>query len=416
MKILVIGGNGREHAICWKVASELVSGTIYAIPGNGGISEIANLVNIPIENHQEIAAFAKREKIDLTIVGPELPLADGIVDIFHKKRLKIFGPNKKAATLESSKIWAKEFMLENEIPTAGFFVADNFSTAKKIIEKVQYPVVIKFDGLAAGKGVGIVNDFQEAANFLENIFEKRVFSQTSNRVVIEEFLSGQELSYLVITDGENFVPLAPARDYKKIYENDTGPNTGGMGCYSPVPICSPEIEKVIEKRIVIPTIKGLQKKSVEYCGVVYFGLIITKNGPQVLEYNVRFGDPETEVILPRMESSILEIIELAIEGRLRNIQIKWREESAVDVVIASGGYPGEYNTGVPIDIGSLPEGVVIFHAGTKKQSDRFITTGGRVLNVVGFGNTLEEAREKAYEGVSKIHFDGMYFRKDIASL
>ncbi len=414
MKILVIGSGGREHAICWKIASEISSGTIYALPGNGGIGEIANFVNIPIENHQEIASFVKREKIDLTIVGPEVPLAGGMVDVFHKKKLKIFGPNKKAAALESSKIWAKEFMMENEIPTAGFFVADDFNSAKVIVEKVQFPVVIKFDGLAAGKGVKVVGNFKEAVDFLEDVFEKHLFSQTGNRIVVEEFLSGKELSYIVITDGERFIPLVPAKDYKKIYENDAGPNTGGMGCYSPVPFCSSELERLIEKRIVVPTIKGLQKKSIDYCGVLYFGLMITQQGPRVLEYNVRFGDPETEVILPRMESSLLEIIESAIEGRLEDASVRWKQESTVDVVIASGGYPGKYDTGLPVDVDPLPEGVMIFHAGTKKQFDRFVTAGGRVLNIVGFGKTLREAREKAYEGVARIHFNGMYFRRDIA--
>lgn len=416
MKILVIGSGAREHAICWKIASEISSGTIYALPGNGGIGEIANLVNIPIENYQEIASFVKREKIDLTIVGPEVPLAGGIVDVFCKKRLKIFGPNKKASALESSKIWAKEFMMENEIPTARFFVADDFSGAKRIIEKMQLPVVIKFDGLAGGKGVSIANNIKEAAGFLEDIFEKHLFLQTGNRIVVEEFLSGEELSYFIITDGERFVPLVPARDYKKIYENDKGPNTGGMGCYSPVPLCSLELERLIERKIIIPTLKGLQKKSIQYCGVLYFGLIITHQGPAVLEYNVRFGDPETEVVLPRMESNLLEVMDSAIEGRLEKISIRWKEEAAVDVVAASAGYPGKYNTGLPIDIDLLPEDVVIFHAGTRKQSDRFITTGGRVLNIVGLGKTLREARKKAYEGVARVHFDGMYFRRDIAHL
>jgi len=415
MKILVIGSGGREHAICYKIASEVKAGTLYANPGNGGIGEIANLINISPDNYQKIASFVKKEKIDLTIVGPEGPLADGIVDIFLKQNLKIFGPTHKAAALESSKIWAKEFMVENGIPTAKFFIAEDFNTAKRIIENIQFPVVIKFDGLAAGKGVGIVTNINEAMFFLEDVFGKKVFSQTNNKVIIEEFLSGKELSYLIITDGESFIPLAPAKDYKKIYENDTGPNTGGMGCYSPVPFCSPEIERLIEKRIVIPTIKGLKKKGIGYCGVLYFGLILNQqNGPMVLEYNVRFGDPETEVILPRMESSLLEIMELTIEGRLRDYSIIWSKKSAVDVVVASKGYPGKYEVGQPVDIKMLPEDVMIFHAGTKKQSDKFITTGGRVLNVVGLGKTLQDAREKAYQGIKSVHFDGMYFRNDIA--
>lgn len=415
MKILIIGSGAREHAICWKLASEVKSGTFYAIPGNGGIAELANLIDIPIDNITEIASFAKKEKIDFTIVGPEVPLSRGIVDTFLKKKLKIFGPTQKAARIESSKVWAKEFMMENNIPTGNFSVADNFTQAKKIVEKIDYPCVIKFDGLAAGKGVSIVKDINQAISFLEDVFEKNVFSSKENRVVIEEFLSGEELSYLVITDGENYIPLAPARDYKKIYDGDTGPNTGGMGCYSPVPICSPELEKMIEKLIVIPTIKGLQKRSIEYCGVIYFGLMIAKDGPKLLEYNARFGDPETQVILPRMASSLIEILQAAEEGDLKRKSIQWKGEFAVDVVIASGGYPGKYETGMLISgLDSNLQDVIIFHAGTKKKNENFVTSGGRVLNVVGFGKTMEDARAKAYSKVETISFKGMYFRKDIA--
>ena len=417
MKILVIGSGGREHAICWKIASEMDSGTLYALPGNGGIGEIANLVDIPVSHYQEISTFAKKEKIDLTVVGPENPLADGLVDIFRKKGLKIFGPTRKAAMLEASKVWAKEFMAQHNIPTGKFSVADNFQQAKRIIEKTEFPVVIKYDGLAAGKGVSIAEGKEDAISFLEAVFEKNIFSSTNVRVVIEEFLTGEELSYLVITDGEVFIPLAPARDYKKIYDGDKGPNTGGMGCYSPVPICDSELEKIIEKKIVIPTIKGLQRDGIEYKGVIYFGLIITKDGPEILEYNVRFGDPETEVILPRMESGLLELLEATTEERLREYDIKWKKKAAVDVVIASGGYPGKYETGFVIaGVESVSGDGIIFHAGTKKENDRFVTAGGRVLNVVGLGDTIEDAREKAYEKVQKISFKNMYYRKDIGYL
>ncbi len=416
MKILVIGSGGREHAICWKIASEIKTGTLYALPGNGGIGEIANLVDISIDQLQNISSFAKKEKIDLTIVGPELPLAIGIVDEFKKKRLKIFGPSQKAAKLESSKVWAKEFMIENDIPTGHFSVADNFNQAKAILERVMFPVVIKFDGLAAGKGVSVATEMSQAISFIEDVFEKRVFSAENNRVVIEEFLSGEELSYLVITDGENYIPLLPARDYKKIYDGDTGPNTGGMGCYSPVSMCGPELESFIEKKIVIPTIKGLQKKGIDYCGVIYCGLMITEKGPCVLEYNVRFGDPETEVVLPRMAGGLLEVLEAATEKLLGKTSVKWNTDAAVDVVIASGGYPGKYETGYSIKgLDSVPTNVVIFHAGTRKENDLFITAGGRVLNVVGLGKTIAQARAKAYEKVNAISFKNMYYRRDIAS-
>ncbi|MGC8804591.1 MAG: phosphoribosylamine--glycine ligase [Candidatus Ratteibacteria bacterium] len=417
MKILVIGSGGREHAICWKIASEIKTGALYALPGNGGIGEIANLVNVSANQLQQISSFAKKEKIDLTIVGPELPLANGIVDEFKRKRLKIFGPSRKAAKLESSKVWAKEFMMENGIPTGNFFVADNFNQAKIILEKIEFPVVVKFDGLAAGKGVSVATEMSQALSFIEDIFEKHVFLAENNRVIIEEFLSGEELSYFVITDGENYIPLAPARDYKKIYDGDMGPNTGGMGCYSPVSMCSPELESIIEKKIVIPTIRGLQKKGVDYCGVIYLGLMITEKGPYVLEYNVRFGDPETEVILPRMSSDLLEVLDAATEKLLNKTSIKWKTNSAVDVVIASGGYPGKYSIGYPIKgLDSISKDVVIFHAGTKKENDIFLTAGGRVLNVVGLGNTIAQARTKAYEKVDTIFFKDMYYRKDIASV
>jgi len=415
MKILVIGNGGREHAICWKIASEMKSGTLYAIPGNGGIGEIANLVDISADNLQEILSFARKEKIDFTIVGPEAPLSAGIVDLFTRKRMKIFGPNQKAASLESSKVWAKEFMSENNIPTGQFSVADNFIQAKKIVERSEFPVVIKFDGLAAGKGVSIATDVNQAISFLENIFEKQIFSSSNNRVVIEEYLTGEELSYLVITDGENFVPLAPARDYKKIFDGNKGPNTGGMGCYSPVPEFTLNLEKTIEKTIVIPTIKSLQKRSIDYSGVIYFGLMITQNGPMVLEYNVRFGDPETEVILPRMASNLLDVLQAAEERKLKHNMIRWKKEAAVDVVISSGGYPGKYEVGLLINgLDPVPENVTIFHAGTKRKGENFVTSGGRVLNVVGIGRTIREARVRAYEKVYTIFFKDMYFRKDIA--
>lgn len=415
MKILIIGSGGREHAICWKIASEVSSARLYALPGNGGIGEIANLVDIPLDNPNKIASFAKQEKIDFTIVGPEAPLSAGIVDIFNKKKLKIFGPEQKAAVIESSKVWAKEFMKENNIPTGDFSIADTFEHSKKIVEKTSFPVVIKFDGLAAGKGVVIASEFSEAILFLEDIFERNIFSSTGSRVVIEEYLSGKEFSYIVITDGENYVPLVPARDYKKIYDGDRGPNTGGMGCYSPVSVCTAELEKIIEKKIVHPTMKGLWRKNINYQGVIYFGLIITEEGPKVLEYNARFGDPETEVILPRLESSLLEILQAAVEGKLKSNMVRWKDEAAVDVVIASGGYPGKYSTGMRIDgIEKVSEDVIVFHAGTKKQNETFITAGGRVLNVVGLGQNIGEARMKAYETIENIYFNNMYFRKDIA--
>ncbi|MCM8825677.1 MAG: phosphoribosylamine--glycine ligase [Candidatus Omnitrophica bacterium] len=308
-------------------------------------------------------------------------------------------------------------MAENNIPTGKFCVTDDFINAKKIIEKSAFPIVIKFDGLAAGKGVSIAQDYKGAMFFLEDIFEKNIFSSKNKRVVIEEFLSGEELSYFVVAGGDSFISLAPARDYKRVYDGDKGPNTGGMGCYSPVPMCSQELEKFIEKKIVIPTIRGLQKRNIEYVGIIYFGLMITDRGPEVLEYNVRFGDPETEVILPRMASGLLEILQAAVEGELRRQTIVWKKEAAVDVVIASGGYPGSYITGVPITgLDSIKPDVTIFHAGTKKKNDTIVTSGGRVLNVVGVGKTLKEARAKAYEKVDTIFFKDMFYRKDIAAV
>jgi phosphoribosylamine--glycine ligase len=414
MKILVLGSGGREHAICWKIASELKGGRLYACPGNAGIAEIADVVDVRPNDYDGIASFALNERIDITVVGPEAPLAAGIADIFQRKSLKIFGPGKNAARLESSKAWAKEFMMESGIPTGLFYTASDFNEAKKKVESSSYPLVLKYDGLAAGKGVFIARSLSEAIKFVEDVFEKNIFHAEKPRLVIEEFLSGREMSYLILTDGIDFIPLAPARDYKRVFDGDEGPNTGGMGCYSPVPSFTPKLEKLLQEKIVRPTLNGLQKKGIQYCGILYFGIIMTADGPKVLEYNVRFGDPETEVILPRLKSNLIELMEAAISGEVGKIDAVWSKKTAVDVVLASGGYPGQYETGKLITgLDKVSADILIFHSGTRKSEQGIHTAGGRVLNVVATGQTFTGARKKAYDALAKISFESMHYRKDI---
>ncbi|MCL5674283.1 MAG: phosphoribosylamine--glycine ligase [Candidatus Omnitrophica bacterium] len=418
MKILILGSGGREHAIIWKLSSEIKNPTIFAIPGNGGISDLANIVNIPLRQKKEIVDFAQKEKINLTVVGPETPLSEGIVDLFLENGCPIFGPVKKAALLESSKSWAKEFMSASGIPTGGFEIFDDFSVAKDFIEtKAKFPVVLKFDGLAAGKGVSIIYSIEEGIPFLENIFLKNIYKTENPKIILEEFLSGRELSYLIFTDGESFIPMEPAKDYKKIFDGDKGPNTGGMGCFSPVDFCTKEIKKIIENQIVIPTIKNLQKRNITYTGVLYCGIILTSDGPKVLEYNARFGDPETEVLLPRMKTPLLDVMEAVVKRELRKIKIAWHQEYCVDVVLASRGYPEKHQTGKQIfGLDNVPRDVFVFHSGTKKQNNEYYTSGGRVLNIVSIGQTITEAGERVYKTIPLIDFEGKYYRNDIALL
>ncbi len=421
MKILVIGSGGREHALIWKLSSSSRVDKIFALPGNGGISELAEVVNIGVGDLEKIADFVKQNKIDLTIAGPEAPLAGGIVDLFDKRGLKIFGPSQKAAQLEGSKVFAKQFMKEFNIPTAEFEVFSDYYKAREYIETKNFPLVVKADGLCGGKGVFVVDDLDAAIDALDKIMKEKSFGSAGDSVIIEEFLSGEEASIIAISDGENLTALASSQDHKQIYDGDKGPNTGGMGAYSPAPSAEGEVfEKTIEK-VLYPVIKGMNAKGIPFKGVLYAGIMIVEKEPFVLEFNVRFGDPETQAVLPRMKSDLVEVIIAALEGRLECFEIEWHKTSCVTVVLASGGYPGSYEKGKRIfGLNKVKElkDVVVFHAGTKKVSpspeEFYVTAGGRVLNVTALGKDIKEAKGKAYEAADLINFDNMYYRKDIS--
>jgi phosphoribosylamine--glycine ligase len=416
MKVLVIGKGGREHAIAWKVAQSPLVNQVYIAPGNAGTEKIGKNIPIGATDISNLVKFAKEEKIDLTIVGPEDPLAKGIVDAFQKEGLKIFGPDSKGAQLEASKVFAKNFMAKYGVPTARYGAFENPDEAKEFIKTLGDKVVVKADGLAAGKGAFVCKSQDEALKVVENLMIKGILGEAGKRVVVEEFLEGEEASYMVMADGTDYVPLPTSQDHKRLLEGDRGPNTGGMGAYSPTPVIDEEMEERIKKEVIERTLKGLAEEGIHYRGFLYAGLMITKEGPRVLEFNVRLGDPEAQPILTRVESDLVEHIMEILEGNIKGAQLKVSPKWALGVVIASKGYPYKPETGKVIT--GLEEAeklsdVVVFHAGTKREGDKIITAGGRVLTVVGLGSTLKEAKEKAYEGVSKIHFEGMYYRRDI---
>jgi phosphoribosylamine---glycine ligase len=415
MRILVLGSGGREHAIIWKIKRDNGSDGIFALPGNGGISFDAECLSGSIDIPEQIYKISAEEKVDLTIVGPEVPLSMGVADVFMQKGKKIFGPLKKGARLESSKWFAKEFMKRYNVPTADFSVVDSLENGIRILEKKKFPCVVKYDGLAAGKGVQVSDNITEAEEFLHRIYTSREFGSENRKVIIEDCLAGTEMSYLIFTDTESFIPMVPAKDHKRVFDGDKGPNTGGMGCYSPPRLFNPEIEEIIKKRVIVPTLKGLQEENIDYRGVLYFGIMLTDKGPYVLEYNVRFGDPETQVILPRMESSLTEVMEAVIERGLNKIKIRWSDKNSVCVILASGGYPGRYEKGKEITglDDAVREGVMLFHAGTKRENSRLVTSGGRVLAITSVAESLKEAREKAYRAAEKIKFEGKHYRTDI---
>ncbi|MFH1288729.1 MAG: phosphoribosylamine--glycine ligase [bacterium] len=420
MRILIIGGGGREHTLAWKISKSPKVGKIFAAPGNGGIADIAECVSIGVEDINSLADFAKKENIDFTIVGPELPLTLGIVDAFRGKGLRIFGPGKSGAGLEGSKAWSKEFMARYNIPTAGFQAFTDKEKAIQFCESQKYPLVVKADGLAAGKGVVICNDKKEARSALTDFMENSTLGHAGELVVIEEFLRGEEISIIAITDGEAILPLSSAQDHKRIYANDKGPNTGGMGAYSPVPFFNKELEDKIKKQILLPTLQGLKREEIDYRGVIYFGLIIKDDEPYVLEYNCRFGDPETQAILPRLKTDLFDLLDAAerkdLSSFLTKNTVSWIDEKSICVVIASGGYPGNYEkwkeiSGLDKLIDS--ENTYVFHAATVKKDGRHFTNGGRVLGVTALGNNFKEAHEKVYKAVEKINFEKMYYRPDI---
>ena len=420
MRVLVVGSGGREHALVWKVAQSKRIDKLFCCPGNGGIADLAECIDIKSEDILGILDFARKEKIDLTVVGPEAPLALGIVDEFKKYRLKIFGPSKEAAKLESSKVFAKQLMEKYNVPTADFKVFDNPEEAKRYIQIKGAPCVVKADGLAQGKGVIVAKTVDEAISAVELIMEKRIFGEAGKRIIVEDCLEGEEASIIVITDSKEILELASSQDHKRVFDHDQGPNTGGMGAYSPAPVVNENLFKEILEKIIYRIIDGLVRENIIYQGALYAGIMITKDGPKVLEFNVRFGDPETQAILPRMESDLLEAMLAVSEGKLNKFKKfdswKWRSQSCVCVVCASKGYPGSYEKGKEIfgleQLKNMKD-IIVFHAGTKKEGNRILTNGGRVLGVTGLGNNLKEAITHTYQAVNKIHFEGMHYRKDI---
>jgi phosphoribosylamine---glycine ligase len=417
MKILVIGSGGREHALVWKISQSPIVTKLFCAPGSAAIGELAQCLAINPEQIEKLADFAEKEKIDLTVVGPELPLTLGITDLFETRGLRIFGPNKTAAQLEGSKAFAKEILQENNIPTATFGTFTDQVAAKQHIERHPAPYVIKADGLAAGKGVVISLTINDALDVVDKILVKKVFGEAGEKVVIEEFLEGEEVSFMVLTDGQHILPLASSQDHKRVFDNDQGPNTGGMGAYSPAPVVTPAVQKRIFDEILNPLLTGLKKKGITYRGVIYVGLMITKTGPKVLEFNVRFGDPECQPIMMRLKSDLVSLLEATIEEKLNQVQPEWYEDPAICVVLSARGYPGTYDKGYEIrgldKLRHWDKGFV-FHAGTAKENGRWLTSGGRVLGVTARGSDIGNAVKNAYAAVSQISWDGMHYRKDIA--
>jgi len=417
MKVLVIGGGGREHALVWKLHQSPRVDKIYCIPGNAGIGQLAECRNIPVSDFSALVGLAKDENIDLTVIGPENPLVAGIVDVFESNGLRIFGPRKNAAQIEGSKNFAKQLMQKYNIPTAEAFVFDSYEQAEKHIKASNPPYVVKADGLAAGKGVIIAHDKETAIDALRMCFIDKKFGSAGDRAIIEEYLVGEEVSVFVLTDGKDVVPMAPAQDYKRVFDQDKGPNTGGMGSYSPVPVLADETYNQIADQIMLPTVDAMAREGAEYRGVLYGGFILTAEGPKVLEFNCRFGDPETQAIMPRFDGDLAQALLAVAEGRLAEVNFSQKPQVCVSIVAASGGYPLDYDTGFEIsglqEASMLPD-VSVFHAGTERQGDKVVTTGGRVLNVSALGDSFIDARDKAYEAIEMITFEGMYYRTDIA--
>ncbi len=416
MKVLVIGSGGREHALCWKIRQCKKVRQVFCAPGNAGISRIAECINIKADSLEDLLEFARYEGIDLTAVGPEQPLTSGIVDLFQKEGLRIFGPTQSAAELEGSKAFSKNLMRKYGIPTAEYKTFSSFLEAENYIRLKGAPIVVKADGLAAGKGVIIAETVHEAIDAVRMIMKEKVFGQAGNKAVIEECLKGEEASFLAFTDGETVIPMASAQDHKRIYDGDKGPNTGGMGAYSPAPVITEDLERKIMERIMIPTIRAMKMEGRKYKGVLYAGVMIDKEEPKALEFNVRFGDPETQPILMRLDNDIVDIFDAVIDGELRGKELRWKKENSVCVVLASEGYPGPYKKGEVIaglEEAEGMDGVMVFHAGTTVKNGNILTDGGRVLGVTGLDKDIKSAIEKTYRAVSKIYFSGMQYRKDI---
>jgi len=415
-KILIIGSGGREHALAWKLKQSRNVDRIFCAPGNAGISLVAKTVNIKAENIRGLADFAHRNRIHLTIVGPEKPLTMGIVDEFQRRNLRIFGPNRSAARLEGSKVFAKEFMKKHHIPTAPFTVFDSFAEAIGFCKTVQFPVVIKADGLAAGKGVIVVNSLSEAEAAIRVIMVDKQFGKAGKRIVVESFMRGSEISIMAVTDSITIRSFLPSQDHKQAYDGDKGPNTGGMGAYCPVAFVNEYVQQQITDYVLQPFLAGLKSDNINFRGVIYAGLMLTDSGPKVLEFNCRFGDPETQVVIPMLKTDLLSILRATADGKLSSIgKFQWRKGAAACVVMASKGYPGNYKTGRQItglqDFSKMD--AQIFHAGTRREGKRWLTAGGRVLGVVGFDRDLKASLEKTYKLVNRVKFDGAMYRRDI---
>jgi phosphoribosylamine--glycine ligase len=418
MRVLVVGQGGREHAICWKLKQSPLVKEIYVAPGNAGMAAVADCIPaIGVADIIELADFAEQLKIDLTIVGPELPLTLGIVDEFQKRGLPIFGPTRLASELEGSKVFSKEFMRKYNIPTPEAAVCSSQDEAKEAIRRMGVPAVIKVDGLAAGKGVVIVESQKQADDYLRIVFEEKKFGNAAARILVEEYLTGEEVSFLVITDGKRFVPLAPAKDYKKAFDGEQGPNTGGMGAHSPAVVLSSETAAEVMKTVIVPTIQGMATEGRPYTGVLYAGLMLTPKGPKVLEFNCRFGDPETQVQMLRLEDDLADVCLKVARGNLGDTKLNWKKEAAACVVIAVDGYPDDFQKGQEVAIDAIDdEAVVVFHAGVIKKGGKMINVAGRVVDVCARAATLSEALAKVYEAAPKIRFQGARYRRDIGYL
>ena len=435
MKVLVVGGGGREHAICWKLAQSPKIDELYCAPGNAGIADVAVCVNIGAEDIEGICGFVSAEKIDLAVIGPEVPLAMGITDELQKRGVKVFGPDRNCSQLEASKSFTKKFLAKHNIPTAGYKEFTDKDELLKAVGIYGYPMVLKADGLAAGKGVVIPENEADAVAAIEEMMGQKVFGSAADKVVVEEFLTGIEASMLCFVDENTIIPMESAQDYKRVFDGDKGPNTGGMGTYSPSLVFTPELETQIREQILEPTLKGFQEDGLKFKGVLFIGLMISEDGPKVIEFNNRFGDPETQSVLARLDSDLLDIFMAVADNRLADAEIKWSDKKAVCVVAASGGYPGSYEKGKLIrGLDDVDDDIIVFHAGTKfaempegskcagcaddcdMKTAAILTSGGRVLGVTALGDTHEEARAKAYDNIARINFEGMQYRKDIGTI
>jgi len=414
MKVLLIGSGGREHAMAWKIAQSPRLTRLYVAPGNAGTAACGENVSLDINDHSTVVRFCEEKQIDLVLVGPEAPLAAGLADSLSANGIRCFGPTRAAAQIEASKVFAKNFMARHNIPTARYATFREFDDAIAYLETVDYPIVIKASGLAAGKGVILPETLNEAKATLGSILVNKTFGEAGNEVVIEERLSGEEVSLMAFTDGKTIVPMLPAQDHKRLLDGDRGPNTGGMGAYAPAPIFTSDLMEEALESVLKPAIDGLRAEGTPFVGILYAGLILTSNGLRVLEFNCRFGDPETQAVLPLLETDLLEITEACVNGNLKDVKIRWKVGAALCVVLASNGYPEKAESGKLVNFETLPANTICFHAGTKMENGQVITAGGRVFGVTAWSGTLVDSVRSAYDAVEKIHFDGKQYRKDIA--